>query len=72
MLKKVNTYKKRMVVLVVFLAIGLSIVVFRLYQIQIYRHDEYMTRASNQQSTEVLIMPRRGFIVVGSMRTGLT
>lgn len=58
-----NVSGKRLIQLFAFLAAWALIVVARLVQIQIVRHDEYMTKAVRQQERTLSLSPVRGSIV---------
>lgn len=63
MLKGLNAYKKRVILLAVVMFAGLGFVVYRLAAVQIVLHEEYRLRAKRQQTTEVVLVPRRGDIL---------
>ncbi len=63
-----NTSGKRLIQLFAFLAAWALIVVARLVQIQIVRHDEYLTKAVRQQERTLSLSPVRGSIVDARLR----
>ncbi len=58
-----STSHKRLLQIFAFLAAWAFIVVARLVQIQIVRHDEYMVRALRQQERTITLTPVRGSIM---------
>lgn len=58
-----NTSNRRLIQIFAFLAAWAVVVVARLVQIQIVRHDEYTTRALRQQERTLALNPVRGSIV---------
>lgn len=58
-----NAPNKRLIQIFAFLAAWAVVVVARLVQIQIVRHDEYTTRALRQQERTLSLNPVRGSIV---------
>ena len=63
-----NTSNKRLIQLFAFLAAWAFVVVARLVQIQIVRHDDYIKRATRQQERTLSLNPVRGSILDARMR----
>ncbi len=62
-LKGINAYKRRIIFLSIFVVVGMGYIAFRLYTVQVLDHQQYLTRASKQQTSSVLFIPRRGDIL---------
>src|SRR5436305_11044280 len=63
-----NTPNKRLIQLFAFLAAWSFVIVGRLVQIQIVRHDDYIKRATRQQERTLSLNPVRGSILDARMR----
>ena len=55
--------QRRLLQLFAFLAAWAVVVVFRLMQVQLARHDHYVARAQKQQESTLALNPVRGSIL---------
>jgi len=68
--QKVKGTKSRIFLLMIFVFFFFSIIIFRLFQLQVIRHDEYSTIAGDQHFGAIELPARRGDIYVKDTHSG--
>jgi len=68
--KRGNNTKSRILLLIIFVFVIFSVIILRLFQLQVIKHDEYSTIAGEQHFGAIDLPARRGDIYVKDVHSG--